>query len=197
MSDGTIKDGTGSGNRAKVSDGYRLSTTALTNDVLAYHTDIAKGYMVSTGEINLTSDSASGVFYLKNNEDKAIVIDSFNVCQEASVGGSGNTLVEVYRNPTTGTLVSSGTSIAPGNKNFSSFDTLNVDSNKGAEGLTVTDGTVLLTYFASTPSRLLYKEGPMLLEKGNSIAFVITPPTGSTNLGLCFSVQLYLQEEEV
>jgi hypothetical protein len=193
----SILDGKGSGKEAQVSTLNKLKTDGISQTYFAYHTLAGAGYMVSTGEINLTTDGASAICYVKNNENRELVMDSFNVCQEATTGGTGNTLIELIKNPSTGTLISAGTAISAGNKNFGSANTLDADITKGAEGSTITNGTTLLTYYASTPSRLLYKEGPIVLEKGNSLAVRITPPTGSTNLGLCFSIQLYLKDAGV
>ena len=197
MSKINIVDGTGDCFAVKVSDKNKLATTSVTDAILDSHATIGESYTSATGKITITSDSESALYYIKNNEDEDLVIDSFNVCLEATTGGSGNTIITVYRNPTGGTLISGGTNLPPLNKNFGSAASLLADSIMGAEGSTISGGGTLIEYFASTPSRVLYKEGAMVLKKGNTFALAITPPTGNTSMGLCISVQMYRKKEEV
>lgn len=189
-----ILDGTGAGYRVKVDSNNRMHTYSVIESSSAYASESGNAYNFNTGSITLTSASKSGVFYLKNNGDNAIVIENLFYILGNSTGGSGNVLISVRRNPTTGTLISgaSAMEIAGVNRNFGSSKTLSVNAYKGAEGSTITDGTKILeTILNQTAQRIALSAGDIIMPKGSSISIEITPATGNTSLAVEFAASVY------
>lgn len=189
-----ILDGSGNGYRAKVDSNKRLHTYSVTETSSAYASESGNAYNFNTGSITLTSASKSGVFYLKNNGDNPIVIETLFYILGNSTGGSGNVIVTVRRNPTAGTLISGATDMEmPGiNRNFGSNKSLSVYAYKGAEGSTVTDGTkVIESILNQTAQRVAITAGDIILPKGASISIEITPATGNTSLACEFAASCY------
>lgn len=189
-----IVDGTGAGYRVRVDSSNRIHTYSVIESASAYASESGNAYNFNTGSITLTSASKSGVFYLKNNGDNPLVIETLFYILGNSTGGSGNVIVTVRRNPTTGTLISgaSAMEIAGVNRNFGSSKALSVYAYKGAEGSTVTDGTkVIETILNQTAQRVVVTAGDIILPKGASISIEITPATGNTSLACEFAASVY------
>ena len=101
-----IKDGTGTGNTAKVDTKSRLhafTTTESGGTEAAISGDL---YNVNTETISLTSDGASALLYMKNTDTVPWVYNRVFYNAGPSTGGSGDFLAEVVATPTTGTLIS-------------------------------------------------------------------------------------------
>jgi hypothetical protein len=109
---------------------------------------------------------------------------------------NGDCTIDVLKNPTTGTLIAGAVAaeMAGVNRNFGSSFALKSTTliYKGAEGNTFTDGTKLISSIVQTPSRTPIIVGDIVLPKGSSIGFDVTPPTGNTamdiQLGLGFFI---------
>lgn len=158
-------------------------------------TDDGEAYNINSGVIGLTSSTASGVLYFKNNETKAFVVDTLII----GIGSAGTTsdvsTVTWIDNPTAGTLIS-GASAVPVNRNrFSGSSNALTDSlaYKGAEGNTVTDGDDWGYAFVGSPRTSI----PLGLElpKGRAIAITIDTNTtsGTTNVYAAISGHLKTQ----
>ncbi len=136
MSMTTIKDGTGIGNLAKVTDKNRISTLSVNETISATHALKGDAYNYNTGTLTLTSDSKSALAYIKNNEDEDLVVTApiYLLGNTTDGASTADHLVQIERNPTGGTIVSDATEQAPVNRDFSSARTLVVDSYKGGDG---------------------------------------------------------------
>ena len=187
-----ILDGTGTGSRAKVDSKNRLNTLAVTESggtEAAVEGDL---YNVNTGTINLTSDSASALLYMKNDDTVPWVYNRVFYNAGTSTGGTGDFLAEIYSNPTTGTLISGGAVIVPANLNFGSSKVLTGTTLKGAEGSTVTNGNVpVSTIIPASGTRVLISFDSIILEPGSGIAVVITPQTSNTSMNIQVGFNLY------
>lgn len=184
-----IQDGTGTGQEAKVDNTNKLEVHSISigEDMEAVETGDA--YNINTGTIGLTSTTASGIMYLKNNEDKDMSIDLI----AAGIGSAGTTTdvatLTAIRNPTS---VSFSTNVDMNqNRNFGSSKVLLVDAFKGAEGATVTGGDDLAQFFIPSGSRLSAKIN-ITLTKGDSIAFEMDTNTtsGTTNVYIALVIHL-------
>ena len=178
-----IIDGTGTGNRAKVDEHKRLHVDAITFGRSEQEVELGNGYSVNTGTFSLTSDTKSACLYMKNNEDFDMVL-TIMVYIFGNSNANGDCTVDVIKNPTTGTIIDGAVNaeMAGVNRNFSSSLSLK-DSTliyKGAEGNTFTNGTKLISSIVQTPSRTPIIIGDIVLPKGSSIGFDVTPPTGNT-----------------
>ena len=187
-----IQDGSGSGSRAKVDAKNRLhsfATVETGGTEAALEGDL---YNVNTETINLTSASSSALVYMKNNDSVPWIYNRVFYNAGPSTNGAGDFLAEVVANPTTGTLISAGTALLPHNLNFSSSKSLSATTLKGAEGSTVTDGTVRVsTIIPAAGTRVLISFDSIILPPGASIAVRITPQTGNTAMNIQVGFNLY------
>ena len=187
-----IQDGTGSGNRAKVDTKNRLhtlSTIETGGTEAALQGDL---YNVNSGTINLTSDSASALYYIKNTDSVNWIVNRVFYNAGVSTGGSGDFLAEVVANPTLGTLIDSGANLDIHNLNFGSSKQLTALSKVGVEGSTVTDGVVRVgTIIPTSGTRVLIAFDSIVLEPGSSLAITITPQTGNTAMNIQVGLNLY------
>ncbi len=133
----TIKDGTGSGYLSKVDSENRLHTDAVTRTELQLSANFGRTWNVGTGNLTLTEATASAVMYIKNTGSKNLVIDLYVILAKASTGGSGDLIVEILRNPTGGTILSTPTSVTPTNMNFGSAASPVANIYSGVEGDTL------------------------------------------------------------
>ena len=187
-----IKDGTGSGYRAKVDNKNRLSTLSVIETGSTTAAIIGDLYNINTETISLTSANASALLYIKNTNLVPWVVDRVFYNAGASTGGSGDFLAEVVANPTAGTLISAGTAITPHNLNFGSSKALSATTLKGAEASTVTDGTVRVsTIIPTSGTRVLISFDAIILEAGSSLAIKITPQTGNTAMNIQVGLNLH------
>lgn len=191
-----IIDGSGSGVRVKVGSDKRM----WADTVQRGHNDQASldgdSYNINTGVINLTSANKSAVLYVKNNESDDMIIENLFYLIGNSTGGSGDMLISVIRNPTTGTIIdnASAAEMAGINRNFGSSKTLTADIYKGAEGSTITNGTKLIESIVNqSATRIALSAGTIVLGKGNSIGFEITPGSGNTDLDVEFALAVHLE----
>jgi hypothetical protein len=190
-----IEDGTGSGYKAKVDNQFRLSTDALTVDESVSQTFEGVAYNVNTGTINLTSANPSATLFLKNDAEDDLVITALFYLLGNTTGGSGDTLVQIIRNPTAGTIVSAGTDFEAVNRDFGSANSLEATLKKGAEGSTLTDGTVVIESIFSGVGRQTVAVGALVLRPGNSIGYIVTPPSGNTSMDTQWAMSCYMREE--
>jgi len=180
----SIKNG-GNGNVAMVDRDNRLHTFAVSRPVVEESTQQEKSYNINSGLITLTSAGESGILYFKNGEDVDFIINTIVVIMGPSTGGSTSdtTHIRVYKNPTTGTLIS-GATVADisSNRDFGSSNTLSSSlSYKGAEATTITDGSVHIESLVSPGSRVAFNIGEVL-RKGNSIAVSLEPNDSTTSM---------------
>ncbi len=190
-----ILDGSGKGYNARVSDRLRLWTMTVSEDIASHHAFDGDAYNITTGNITLTSANKSAVLYVKNNEDREIVINNIIYNFSGSTGGSGVIRVQAERNPTAGSIVSNAVEATPINRNFSSPNTLTTLSYKGVEGDTLTGGTVCLDSLLTTTNRHVIAVGAIILGKGASIGLTITPPTSNTSITVQAAMSVYLANE--
>jgi hypothetical protein len=188
-----IVDGTGTGKSAKVS-GKRLFTHAITEAEAIHSTEKGDAYNINTGDINLTSSTASSVMYIKNNENQDLIIEALAV----GVGSAGTTTdvgtVTIIRNPTS---VSYSTAVDMNeNRNFGSSKTLTVDAYKGAEAATTTGGDSVIQFYMGSGTRL-FAPINLLLPKGSSMAVEIDTNTSSGTTRVYSAIVCYLKDTEL
>lgn len=142
-------------------------------------------FNINTGKIALTSTTESGVLYIKNNEDRAFIIEFIAI----GIGSAGTTSdltdITFILNPTTGTLISGATSVdIVQNRNTGSNKSLE-DSliYKGAEGSTITDGEDYIYIMQPSGTRQQYNIFTEI-QKGGSFAIKMDTQTtgGTTNI---------------
>jgi hypothetical protein len=181
-----ITDGTGKGNSAGVDRTNRLLVRNISETLFQNAAEEGEAFFIGTPIITATTAGESALIYIKNNEDSQLILGSFFLIAEATASGSPNMFrVNWYRNPTS---ISSGTAIPALNQNFGSSNTLDADIEYGAEGSTVTGGSLAATL--SFPiGQFNELDANLVLEKGSSLVITVTPPAGNTNMPVQFGTR--------
>ena len=192
-------------NTLLVDQNNRAHTTATTEPIQDHACESGAKFNINTGDITLTDATDTSVLYVKNNEDNDLVITSLIYNLGASTGGSGDVLLNVIRNPTTGTIIDTtptnvdvGTGVSA-NQNFGSNKSLSIDAYKGTTAdNTFTDGSVTVTTrSASNTGRIVIALGSVIVPKGSSIGISYTPPTSNTSQICQFAIACFLKTSVV
>lgn len=176
-----IKDGR-SGLTAEVDSSSRLQvkSSSQTEDITA--SLLGDEFSIDTDEITLTSANESGVMHTVNTDTVDWVVTRVFANTGASTGGSGHWKFKILAEATAGTLISGGTAFVARNLNMASAKVLSGTFLKGAEGDTVTDGSIRVnSVVSSDATRLLIQETPFVIPPGGSFTILITPPSGNTS----------------
>ena len=178
--------------RAIVDEDGRLTVKSVTQTFEERSVELGNAYNLNTGTIALTTDGASGLSYLKSNEEKPIIIQSFIYLLGSNTGGSGDGQVTIIENPTGGNLLTS-TAGTPKNRNTGLQNkTIDVDWRIGAEAKTISGGTTLIDSIFATSTGRQVVAVPTVLTKGSSVAVKYIPPSGTTaqNVQIAFAIYL-------
>lgn len=185
-----IQDGTGSSKKVKVNSNNRIETeSVITTSLSTTSKQDGNAYTVGTDGVlnfNFTSGVDNAILYCKNNEDVDLFVDVCVVSQD--VAG----IYKYIKNPTTGTLIDSGTSTTPINFNFGSSNVADLDVIKlNTSGQTFTDGTVIT--YSRNPAGLQPLDflGTVVVPKGSSFGITYDPVTsGAVTISTFFFVHL-------
>lgn len=194
-----IEDGTGRGYKAKVDDNKRLhvDSSGRTQDQQAAL--LSDSYNINTGAITLTSDGESAVFYMKYTGDNPLVIKEILGIIGTTTGGSGDGEIKIIKNPSAGTIVSGASAVTTNsNRDFGSANQLDGVVYKGAEGNTLTDGSVFADSIRSSFGTVItFDASIIVLRKGNSIGVKFTPPAGNTSQTIKIAVTCFVEDSEL
>ena len=171
-----IEDGTGNGNKAKVTDDNKLQTESVSISRAGYIADAKGGnYLMSTGGfITLTTTGVEhGIMHLKYNGEGHLHINSIRTC------GTVSQKWLIYRDSSTGTLISDATAGTVVNTKLESSNQLDCDFYKGANGSTVTNGTVIENLINHNGHSNEIFDGTLILGKGDSLTLTCELPTTS------------------
>ena len=187
-----IQDGTGTGYRAKVDSDTHLHTRSVSESGGTDAALVGNLFNINTETIELTSANASALVYMKNTDTVPWVVNRVFYNAGPSTGGTGDFLAEVLANPTTGILISCVSALTPHNLNFGSSNELTGTVLKGAEGSTITNGTVRVsTIIPVAGARVLISFDSIVLPVGSCIAVRITPQTSNTSMDIQVGFNLY------
>lgn len=155
-----------------------------------------EAYSINTGEINLTTAGESVLLYYKHFESKPIFIQSIILGVEDN-GTDSNSYMrfKIYKNPTTGTIISTATSgDILANRNFSAVNALDLSTfYKGFEGATVTNGSDLAFAYVGYGRTVVPID--LVLSQGNSVAVSLDPQANTAASLNCYVVMIaYLQQ---
>lgn len=176
-----IEDGRGTGKVLGVSDQHEVLVHGRTVSHPT-HSSIVDGtaYCIHTnGSVALTTTASfSGLWYVYNDGASPIYI------WQIRVGSDSAFEWEIYKNPTTGTLISAGTDVTPPQLNFASAMTLSATTKYGADGSTITDGTLLTHGISGAGESTINIDGAMVLTTGKSIAMQVKP-SAAGDVAIC------------
>lgn len=199
-----LEDGTGSGHKQKVTSNNRAQVEAIVEQQADHHAELGYKFNINTGDLTLTTACESALLYLKNNENDDIIISSFIYNLGNAVGAccaaisNQDILVDVYKNPTAGTVVSCAVAVQMNaNMNFGSPITLCIDAYKGGEGKTLTDGCIVVATRVPGYGRNVIDLGSVVIPKGKSVGVKLTPPTGNTSMTVQIALAIFLQKLDI
>ena len=186
-----IKDGTGSNSSAGVNDNNRLLVDSITRPDRQDIATLGEAYLIGTGPVTLTTAGApSAVLYFKNNEEEDLIVTRFLISCAFSTGASAteNTLLGIiYKNPT-GMSSGSTNPLAINNVNFGSNNTIDSNSEIGADSASLTGSPSAYFSIYAPLETLTAEDATTILPKGSSIGVVIIPPASLTAGALIVSV---------
>lgn len=176
-----IQDGTGTGYQLKVNELNRAEIESTSQTRIAdISARIGQAYTIASGFISLTTTASySGVLWIKNTdtEGRDMYIEHIRVCGT----GTGSGMMEavqcvVYRNPTTGTLISGASAAYTENNNFGSANEFNGLAYKGADGNTITNGDWFTQFTTHIPGHSVVDfNDSIVLPKNATIGFSLKP----------------------
>ncbi len=191
-----IQDGTGSSRKAGVSILNRVLVDSITEERAVYNSiNDGNTFVISTGFLSITgvTGQEDGLIYLKNNSDKQMLIHHIKLWAGTA---SQFAKIKVYRNPTTGTLISSAIAANTQNINFGSSNEYEGLAYRGnGTNLTVTNGDVWGSHYLGVGNQQMLMfmwNGAVVLEKGNSLAVTAEAPNGVT-FNLTCEVEVYFE----
>lgn len=180
-----IVDGLGRGFVAEVNSENKFQVNSVNEEQSVFETFRGRSYNINTGTISLTSTSESALLYVKNDSSTDdLVLTAAIYLLGYTQGTTGEHRVRLVRNPSAGTLISSGTAISATNRDHGSANVLSATLKKGAEGSTVTDGVTTVDSLFPSSGRYVIGLGALVLRPGNSIVTAVTPRTGTTSMNV-------------
>jgi len=192
----TIENGGTAPNKVGVNGNGEILALAKSFSVAEAATQRADSYSLSSGIVTLGDATEQGVFFLKNNEIRDLVINRIRVNLGPSTGGvtTDITHVRIYKNPSAGTLISEANAVeVNSNRNFGSTVELDVDEFKGDGSSTVTDGTVHNETFISPGSGGTFSADE-ILPNGKSLAITVEPNDSNTNMKVLVNIVCFLTD---
>jgi hypothetical protein len=189
-----IEDGTGKGASMKVDANNRAHTQSISETESLHSTELGDAYNINTGNIALTGDGT--LLYVKNNEDKDLVIEAIAFGNDGLGTHSSNPRYTVIRNPNGGDLISDATAVSMNqNRNFGSNKTLTADAYKGKVSGTITGGNDIAILEGTSDGRDYFTIN-FVLPKGSSLALKWTANLSSGTAGVYAAIVCFLKDPE-
>lgn len=169
-----IEDGAGTSKKAKVDSNNRLLVQGSTEpDYARVSREEAETYIISHNDyIGIsTVDTETGILYFENTDQKRdLYIHSIRTC------GTGIQKWKLYKNVTGGTMVTEQVAAGIVNMNLTSGNTAKASVYKGAEGKTVSGGTMIGHHINGTGYSLDVYDGGLILTAGQNLALTCEVP---------------------
>jgi hypothetical protein len=189
-----IRDGSGSGNYAKVDKTNRISTRAITEPQEVHAAELSNAYNINTGLITVSGDAT--LIYFKNNEEQNYIIKAIALGSFEGIVHSDDPYITLVRNPTGGDLISDQSAVSMNvNRDFGSNKTLSADVYKGKVGGTLTGGADAAILQATPGGRSFYTID-FLLPRGTSLGVKLTANVTSGSASWYAALIGHIKEEE-
>lgn len=188
----TIQDGTGSKRKVSVNVKNRLEAQTISTDEERDATRNGEAYTTSSSSITLTGTSETAVLYLKNTDDRDMVVDRAVMFIGSSVGATATDdwTLKIIRNPAeTGTIITNAVTAGISNGNHGSSNLPNAIYYRGVEGDTM-GGNSAGFPIQQQSNRYIYPVGKVL-PKGSSIGAKVTPPASNTSTRVVVVMHFY------
>ena len=188
----TIEDGTGRGFSASVDIDNRLLVRAASETEFDRATRLGNAYNINTLFFPVTGSTEAPILYLKNNEEKTLTLAAWFFATSGS--SSSNGIIKMFPNPSSGTIISSGTDVEAVNRLVGSSNTLDADIKRGGDGFTVTGyGTNPVLYQPQGATSRGFGTIQISVEKGSSVV-VNYDPNGQEPFQIYVGFQVYISE---
>lgn len=191
-----IQDGTGSSRKATVSNSNRLLVDGIVEERAVFNSiDVGNTFIVLTDFLTITgvTGQEDGLIYIKNNSDLNMLVHHIKLWSGTA---SQLTKISTYKNPTTGTLISSAIAADVQNINFASSNTYEGLAYQGdGTNLTVTDGDVWGRHYLGIGNQQMLSfmwNGAVVLGKGDSLAVTAEAPNG-VSVNLACEIEVYFE----
>lgn len=176
-----LKDGSGTGVSAKVNSEQKLESDSIVLTDYELASLRGEAFNLTTGFVTFTGATEQAALYVKNNEDRTLLLQGWFIGVE-SIGGTptGNPLFKTYFNATGGTIVSTADSIPVVNRNAGSSSTFELDVYRGFSGATFTgqDPEPILFQFQGTGRT--FGNVFLSLPKGSTALVTVNPNTSGS-----------------
>lgn len=188
-----IQNGAGGpATKAQVDETNRLYVRSVSESEQNEQASLGLAYSIPSGFVTLTNSSESAIFFLKNNDDRNLLITRFLVSVRKSTGGTENhARALIYINPT-GMSGGTGVPLTPKNLNFGSSNVLSNISEVGLQGATLTGSPALFGGFTLPVETLTSEASSIILPKGASIGVTCVPPANNTSLQVGVGISCHL-----
>ena len=188
----TIEDGTGKGFSASVDSDNRLLVRSAGETEFDRATRLGNAYNINTLFFLVTGSTEAPLLYLKNNEEKTLTLAAWFFATSGS--SSSNGIIKMFPNPSSGTIISSGTDVEAVNRLVGSSNTLDADIKRGGDGFTVTGyGTNPVLYQPQGATSRGFGTIQISVEKGSSVV-VNYDPNGQEPFQIYVGFQVYISE---
>lgn len=170
-----IQDGKGNGYKAEVDDQNRLKAFA---DIRSINAEVSEhdgeSYIFAHDDFIAisTTNTETGILHVKNTSaTKNLHIVSIRTC------GAVINKWKLYKNSTAGTLITDQTAGSKQNMNLTSSNTPSATVYKGAEGKTVSGGTMLGHLINNVGHSDEHFDGALILGRNDSVELSVEVPT--------------------
>jgi hypothetical protein len=190
-----IVDGTGKGNRVKVTDDNRLEVFAINESRIAdISNKTGESFILTSDFISLTTTASfNGMMYVKNNDpDKILYVDKVRICGTGT--SMGYVQSKFFKNPTTGTLISdANTGLAVPANLSSTVDFVGTVYAASGDAKTITDGDQFSQFTIHLPGHTIQEyQGSLILENGASMGIACKPSYATE---ICIEIQCWFENK--
>ena len=191
-----VKDGTGTGNLARVDKENRLAVRAIQETEIEKAVLDGRAFNINTEFLPVSSSGENALLYVKNNEDQKLIVAAWFIGTGVNGGTiTESSLVRTYYNPNGGTLIASASAVTPVNRNAGSSQVLLADCYKGGDGFTITgQDTPPVLYQTQNTTGRSFGNVFLALPKGSSLA-VTYEPNGAEPINIYTGFQVYIESE--
>lgn len=175
-------------NSAVVNDNGELKTLATGVSKLYVEGEKGNSFFHATDFLAITTLNVEhGILYIKNTSEYTLHINQIRTC------GTQVQQWKMYKNVTTGTLVSAGVSLEPQNLFFGSGKVFSGSNLVGGDGFTVTNGTFLTQWINNAGHSTLSLDGALSLTTGTSLILTCEVSVAAT---MCANILAYYDTSE-
>ena len=196
----TIQDGTGKGFNAQTDSTNRLLTRTIQRSEFDEAVANGNSFNVNTKFLTITTAGPAdghALLYIKNNEDQDLILAAWFIGTDLGTNGADLGLMQVFYNPTGGTIISGGTTVPAVNRQGGSTETIDIDVLSGGDSITATGVGEPVLYQTQSVGSRAFGNVQLSLKKGAS-AVVTYIPNGAEAAGVDIytGFQLYLADTQ-